>query len=152
MVAGMDRDDASQLADTILAAASAESAEKLRAMLIGTFAIMEAPVAKLVTHAGGLKAYLLSSHSLLIAHISTQQPSVDFQHVDLAKVRLTRSCHDAENTATGGTWTATWRLIDDHINEEFVGQEGPESADDVGLFAQAMAKAAGWPVVALGDG
>jgi hypothetical protein len=152
MVAGVDRDDASQLADTILAAASPESAEKLRAMLIGTCAIMEAPVAKLVAHAGGLKAYLLSSHSLLIAHISTQQPSVDFQNVDLAKVRITRSCHDAENAGTGGSWTTTWRLLDDHINEEFVGQEGPESADDVGLFAHAMVKAAGWPVVALASG
>ena len=143
----MDREQATQLADTILAATAPETAEKLRMMLVETFATMEQPEATLVSSAGGLKAYLLCPPSLLIAHISVQQSSVDFHSVDLAEVALTRSCHDAEGSGGDSSWTTTWRLSNEHIKEEFVGREGPSTAEEIGLFARALARAAGWPVL-----
>jgi hypothetical protein len=147
----MDREQAAKLADTILGGTDPETSAKLRMMLVETFASMEQPGATLVASAGGLKAYLLCPPSLLIAHISTQQSSVDFHSVDLTQVTLTRSCHDAEGAAESGSWTTTWRLSNEHIKEEFVGREGPSTAEDVGLFAGAVARAAGWPLVAAGS-
>lgn len=75
---------------------------------------------------------------------------MDFHSVDLAEVALTRSCHDAEVEGDGGSWTTTWCLSNEHIKEEFVGREGPGTTEEVAIFALAVARATGWPVLAPG--
>jgi hypothetical protein len=146
----MERNAALKLADEILVATAPNVPFGLRAALSESFELMEAPQTRLVqANQERRKAFLLSAHGLVIVDVQTDPPSAAFRWVDLSDASLTREIHTIEEKQSGAWWTTTWLLhASGGVVESLVGSEGPQRADEVELFARAVAKATGWPIEA----
>jgi hypothetical protein len=149
----MERNDAATLADGLLVAVDPEARYGLKPVLTEAFEMMEAPEQSLMIREGGeLSVYLLCGRNLLVVKVDGEKPySVDVGRVDLTKATLTRACHAIEAKNSGIWWATTWRLNSNSMAEVLLtGQEGPRVIDKSELFARAVARAAGWPLVSDG--
>jgi hypothetical protein len=141
----MERRDAFTIADKLLIATGPDEVHRLRPPLTETLGMLNQPE-HIHFDVPNRTVYLLGPGSLVVVTVQASPLHVSVERIDLTDVRITRACHDIEQSHTGVWWKTTWTVTNEHANVSLVGRDGPQGADDVEMFGRAVAQTAEWPI------